>query len=116
MVEFGLPNSKRSKTMRINLMNSACLALMVCLAGCAEQSTEMTRESIEEIVKSNILIADWTGSFGGVPAFNKMDLEPLKPALEAGMALQLEEIDAITADPEPATFANMYRFWCHKPA
>ncbi len=92
--------------MRINLMNSACLALMVCLAGCAEQSTEMTRESIEEIVKSNILIADWTGPFGGVPAFHKMDLEPLKSALEAGMALQLEEIDAITANPEPATFAN----------
>ncbi len=35
-----------------------------------------------------------------------MDLTALKPALEAGMALQLEEIDAIAANPEPPTFEN----------
>jgi peptidyl-dipeptidase Dcp len=51
-------------------------------------------------------MAEWAGPYGGVPAFDKMDLEALKPALEAGMARQLEEIDAIARNPEPATFEN----------
>ncbi len=57
-------------------------------------------------LKDNILMAEWAGPYGGVPAFDKMDLEALKPALEAGMARQLEEIDAIARNPEPATFEN----------
>jgi peptidyl-dipeptidase Dcp len=54
----------------------------------------------------NVLLADWTGPYGGVPAFDRMDLAALKPALEAGMAQQLAEIDTIVANPEPPTFAN----------
>jgi peptidyl-dipeptidase Dcp len=54
----------------------------------------------------NVLLAGWQGPYGGVPAFDRMDLGDLKPALEAGMAEQLAEIDALTANPEPPTFAN----------
>ena len=54
----------------------------------------------------NPLLAEWTGPYGGVPAFDRMDLAALKPALEAGMAQQLAEIDAIVADPAPPTFDN----------
>jgi peptidyl-dipeptidase Dcp len=35
-----------------------------------------------------------------------MDLDAVKPALEAGMALNLEEIDTIANNPEPPTFEN----------
>jgi len=52
------------------------------------------------------LLADWTGPHGGVPAFDRMDLAELAPALEAGMALQLEEIAAIASNPEAPTFEN----------
>ncbi|MFZ5619016.1 MAG: M3 family metallopeptidase [Pseudomonadota bacterium] len=55
---------------------------------------------------SNIFLADWTGPFGGVPAFDKMDLAQLKPALEAGMAMNLAEVDAIANNPETPTFEN----------
>jgi len=54
----------------------------------------------------NVLLVRWTGPYGGVPAFDRMSLGDLKPALEAGMAEQLAEIDAITANPEAPTFAN----------
>jgi peptidyl-dipeptidase Dcp len=55
---------------------------------------------------SNTLLAEWTGPYGGVPAFDRMDLDALKPALEAGMARHLEEIDGIADNPEPPTFEN----------
>ncbi len=54
----------------------------------------------------NPLLAEWSGPYGGVPAFDAMDLEDLPAAIEAAMALQLAEIDAIASDPAPATFQN----------
>ena len=54
----------------------------------------------------NVLLTDWTGPFGGVPAFDRMELDALKPALESGMANQLAEIEVIASNPEPATFDN----------
>lgn len=57
-------------------------------------------------VADNIFLAEWKGPYGGVPAFDKMDLALLKPALEAGMAKNLAEIDAIATNPERATFEN----------
>ncbi len=54
----------------------------------------------------NVLLTDWTGPFGGVPAFDRMELDALKLALESGMASQLAEIDAIASNPEPPTFEN----------
>jgi peptidyl-dipeptidase Dcp len=56
--------------------------------------------------EGNPLLAEWTGPYGGVPAFDRMEIADLEPALEAGMAMQLEEIDAIVNDPEPPTFDN----------
>ena len=55
---------------------------------------------------ANPLLAEWTGPHGGVPAFDRMELAALEPALEAGMAKQLAEIDEIVADPEPPSFEN----------
>ncbi|MGE0183761.1 MAG: M3 family metallopeptidase [Parvularculaceae bacterium] len=55
---------------------------------------------------ANIFLAEWTGPYGGVPAFDKMDLNALKPGIEAGMAMNLAEVDAIANNPAPATFEN----------
>ncbi|MBB3063412.1 M3 family metallopeptidase [Microbulbifer rhizosphaerae] len=54
----------------------------------------------------NPLLAEWTGPYGGVPAFDKMEVADLKPALEAAMSKNLVEIDAIAANPEAPTFSN----------
>jgi peptidyl-dipeptidase Dcp len=54
----------------------------------------------------NILLAEWTGPYGGVPPFDRMRIEDLEPALEAGMAMSLAEIDEIAVNTEPPTFDN----------
>jgi len=55
---------------------------------------------------ANTLLSAYDGPYGGVPHFDEMSLEGLKPALEAGMAKNLEEVDAIANNPAPATFDN----------
>ncbi len=54
----------------------------------------------------NVLLAEWTGPYGGVPAFDKMKLADLRPALAQAMELRLAEIDAIVNTDEPPTFEN----------
>jgi peptidyl-dipeptidase Dcp len=55
---------------------------------------------------NNPLIAEWTGPFGGVPAFDQMDLGYLREALEIGMDRNRAEIEAIANNPEAPTFEN----------
>ena len=55
---------------------------------------------------TNVLLAEWTGPYSGVPAFDTMSLEAIKPALEAGMASTLADIDTITANTDAPTFEN----------
>jgi peptidyl-dipeptidase Dcp len=52
------------------------------------------------------VLLQWQGPHGGVPPFAEVKVEDFKPALEEAMAAQLAEIDAIAADPAPATFDN----------
>ena len=59
-----------------------------------------------ESTAASPLLAPWTGPYGGVPPFDRVQVEHLKPALEAAMAEQLGEIDRIAASAEPATFDN----------
>ncbi len=56
--------------------------------------------------QDNVLTAEWTGPYGGVPAFDKVRVADFKPALEAGMAEQLKEVDAIAKNPAAPTFDN----------
>jgi peptidyl-dipeptidase Dcp len=54
----------------------------------------------------NALLAPWSGPYGGVPPFDQASPTLLAPALEAGMAEHLAELDRIANDSAPATFAN----------
>ena len=69
-------------------------------------STWMAEAEVEAQMESNPLLAEWTGPYQGVPDFNAASLEDLEPALEAGMAAHLAEIDAIANNPESPTFEN----------
>ncbi|AMM51881.1 peptidase M3 [Rufibacter sp. DG15C] len=92
--------------------------LMLALAGCTStqpQQTATTNETagaapttMETLIPSfdNQLLKEWTGPYGGVPAFDKMNLSDIKPAMEQGMALHLSEIDAITNNTAAPTFEN----------
>jgi peptidyl-dipeptidase Dcp len=59
-----------------------------------------------EAPMKNPLLAPWAGPYGGVPPFDVVKVEELKPALEAAMAEQLANIDKIVADPAAPTFDN----------
>ncbi len=101
----------KSKVRRMALM----LSVSVLAACSSEQGTTDQQKpshevkAVETVVKKNsdnALLAHWSGPYGGVPAFDKMSLDDLKPALEAGTAKNLTEIDAITAQTEVPNFAN----------
>ena len=82
---------------------------LIALTGCTstpskEQSAGVPTE--QQHAMDNTLLKEWTGPYGGVPAFDQMDLALLKPAIEKGMALHLTDIEAIASDPEAPTFEN----------
>ena len=56
--------------------------------------------------QSNPLLKEWTGPYGGVPAFDTMKIQDIKPAFEIGMKENLADIDAIANNKAPATFEN----------
>ena len=89
----------------LNRARYTCAAALILVAACAPTS-ETQDQAKDEHVEDNILLAEWTGPHGGVPAFDKMTLDAVKPALETGMARNLEEIDLIARNPEPPTFRN----------
>lgn len=55
---------------------------------------------------TNPLLEPWRGPYGGVPPFDKDSPALLAPALEAGMAENLAELQRIADDPSPPTFEN----------
>ena len=54
----------------------------------------------------NPLLPKWEGEYGGVPPFDRVQVNQFKPALEAGMAENLAEIEKIAKDPAAPTFEN----------
>ncbi|HEX6251662.1 MAG TPA: M3 family metallopeptidase [Gemmatimonadaceae bacterium] len=58
------------------------------------------------VTNANPLLNQWTGPFGGVPPFDRVEVAHFKPALEAAMAEQLAEIERIAGSAEDPTFEN----------
>ncbi|MBM3311415.1 MAG: M3 family metallopeptidase [Candidatus Aminicenantes bacterium] len=76
------------------------LALAFAASACAKKETEAPVTSTQ-----NPFFTEWTAPFG-TPPFGQIKEEHYKPAFEAGMAEEKKEVAAITANPEPPTFAN----------
>ena len=55
---------------------------------------------------SNPVIDHWRGPYGGVPAFDRVELPQMKPALESAMTDQLTAIDRIAGDASAPSFEN----------
>lgn len=72
----------------------------------SKPSDPYTGNPIQKDAMENPLLKAWTGPYGGVPAFDEMQLENLEAAIEKGMKMHLKEIDAIASTSEPATFEN----------
>lgn len=89
--------------MKINFKTTTKL-LTICsiivLASCDNKKEK------EITMSDNILLQEWTGPYGGVPAFDQMNIANLKEAFAIGMDLKLEEINQITANSAKPTFKN----------
>ena len=101
---------------------TGAVVIAVAIAGCATRThdADMTPPPVTETVTApaieeppaappapvNPLLAEWTGPYGGVPPFDQVKVEDFKPALEAAMAANLREVEAIANDPAPPTFEN----------
>ena len=96
--------------MRRLLLSSLSAIALLAACGPTEDLTTVPAATYDEAttaqLTSNPLLAEWTGEHGGQPAFDKLDLAQLKPAMEAGMAAHLAEIDAIANNPAKASFEN----------
>lgn len=68
--------------------------------------TSGAENTLTSAVDQNPLLAKWSGPYGGVPAFDKVKISDFKPALEAAMKENLDEIEKIAGNPEAATFEN----------
>jgi peptidyl-dipeptidase Dcp len=85
---------------------TAALAALACSQAPLAEGQEAAPVTQQEQAP-NPLLAPWSGPYGGVPPFDVAKVELLGPALEAAMTEALANVDAIAADPAPATFANV---------
>ena len=91
--------------------NLGFLALAIAIAGCNTPMTTPAPNAVpvtpaQSTAASNPLTAAWTGPYGGVPPFDKVQVSDFKAALEAGMADALRNADRIAGNPAPPTFDN----------
>lgn len=70
--------------------------------GQISETSEANRESLED----NPLLAAWSGPYGGVPPFDKVQVKHFEPALEAGMEARLQEVETIASASAPPDFEN----------
>ena len=87
--------------MKINVpksyINVFYLSLLTLIISC-KKDIKTTSE--------NTLLQEWKGPYGGVPAFDTMDINDIQEAVETGMKLNLSEIETIANATEAATFEN----------
>ncbi len=104
--------------MKKPIISAIAAAVVISLAGCSEKpnitvadattANQVVASTAESVAATNILMQPFTGPYEGVPAFDKMNLDLLIPAVTAGMELQLAEIDAIANDPAAPNFENTF--------
>jgi len=88
---------------RILLNTAASLMLSITVTSCNQEAQETTDTAP---MNDNPLLQEWTGPYGGVPAFDKMNVADVKDAMITGMEMHLQEIDSIANSEDPATFEN----------
>jgi len=108
-------NSRSHRLARRLIVSTPSLALLAFAIACdgkgegttpPDSDTAPAAPTATSTASDNVLLAEWDGPYGGVPAFDEMKLELLEPAVEQAMVNHLAALDAIAKNPEPATFEN----------
>src|SRR5690625_6313718 len=96
----------------LTAVGAAVILLAALPAGSAGQTTLAAKNDHHLMVVTttpqtvNPLLQEWDGPYGGVPPFDKVRVADFQPALEAGMAEMLSEIEEIENKSEAPTFEN----------
>jgi peptidyl-dipeptidase Dcp len=87
---------------------AGALALAAAVTGCATTTAVNNDPSATPVaaVTANALLMEWTGPYGGVAPFDRVEVADFQPALEAAMAENLAEIERIAANSAAPTFEN----------
>ena len=78
------------------------LGMLLTFTSCKNEESNNN----EPMITDNLLLQEFTGPYGGVPAFDKMKVEDVKDAMEIGMEMSLKDIDAIANNADAPTFEN----------
>jgi len=91
----------------------ALAALLACERPSAGESAlpettglARTADAPAPAASDDALLAAWSGPYGGVPAFDRMDLATLEGATTEAIRRHLAELETIAADRAPPSFAN----------
>ncbi|MEO8087487.1 MAG: M3 family metallopeptidase [Bacteroidota bacterium] len=82
---------------------SAFIALTLLITNCTSNSNKNNASSTNS---SNPLLQKWEGPYNGVPPFDKIKTEDFKPALEAAMAENRDQINRLVEEKDAPTFKN----------
>ena len=88
------------------LAGAAIAAMMAAMPALAQAPAAATPASAASPADVQVLLAPWTGPYGGILPFDKVKVAAFKPALEEAMRQNLAEVDAIADNPAPPTFDN----------
>jgi len=79
--------------------------VLTAVAGLAMAMPCLAQQAAAPKAETNPFFMEWATPFGMAP-FEKIQAAHFVPAFEAGIAERKKEIEAIAANPEPATFTN----------
>ena len=88
------------------LLASTAILSMAALGTVANAQAAQTAPAAATAVPNNILLADWSGPYAGVPPFDKVTPALFPQAFQFAIDEQRREIDAIANNPAEPTFAN----------
>jgi peptidyl-dipeptidase Dcp len=85
---------------------AAVVLILIAIALAAGACSKSGKNSPASSGGQNVLLADWSGPYGGVPPFDRVKVEQFKPALETAMTRGLAEVEKIADNPDAPTFEN----------
>lgn len=93
------------RNLTFSLLGTAALLMCATAPAVADSGQDMTHPKMVFFPRTNPFAKPSPLPFQ-TPEFNKIKDSDFKPAMEAGMKQQLEEVEKIANNPAPATFEN----------
>ena len=88
------------------LIGAAMISLTMPAAAATKAKPSGAKPAAATVQASSPLLDPWKGPYGGLPPFGKFSEADFKPAVEAGIAANLRDVNAVANNPAKPTFEN----------